>query len=156
MSNFGWTHEDVRAAQERAKANPKPQTPKPKQKTQTESQIQSACVEWFRARFPEFRLNLFSVPNGAMLAGDGKRRAMRWAILEREGAVAGASDLFLSVPSGDYFGFYIEMKRPGQKRTATQVAFQDAQRVVGYAVTVCTSLEAFTEVVQSYFIGETI
>jgi len=28
MSNFGgWTHEDVRAAQERAKANPKPQTP---------------------------------------------------------------------------------------------------------------------------------
>jgi len=154
MSNFtGWTHDDVKAAQ--AKFTPQ-KKPKPKQKAQTESQIQSACVKWFRAKYPKLRLNLFSVPNGAMLAGDGKRRAMRWAILEREGAVAGASDLFLSVPSGDYCGFYIEMKRPGQKRTATQVAFQDAQHAVGYAVTVCTSLEAFIEVTTKYFNGETI
>jgi len=149
----GWTPADVKAAQERAA--PKKQ-PKPKAETQSESQIQCACVKWFRAKYPIFRLNLFSVPNGAMLAGDGKRRAMRWAILEREGAVSGASDLLLSVPSGDYCGFYIEMKRPGQKRTETQVAFQDAQQAVGYATTVCTSLEAFIEVTTKYFNGETI
>ena len=43
---------------------------------------------------------LFAIPNGAKLAGTYLQRAKAWKRLEAEGAVKGAADLLLSVPSG--------------------------------------------------------
>ena len=56
-----------------------------------ESRLQIACVRWFRMQYPQYKLMLFSVPNG------GKRTLMEAIIMKNEGVVAGVSDLILLV-----------------------------------------------------------
>lgn len=83
-----------------------------------ESNIQKSFVTWFRLQFPEYALNLTSVPNGGLR---GKREA---GILKAEGMTAGSADLLLLVPRGGYGALGIEFKTtekssrqsPAQKR----------------------------------------
>lgn len=56
-----------------------------------ESNIQRAFVRWFRLQYPEYALNLTSVPNG------GLRSKTEAAIMKAEGMTAGAADLLLLV-----------------------------------------------------------
>jgi len=70
------------------------------QKKIKESDLQALCVRWFRAKYPKYRRLLFAIPNGANL----KNGYRSWAKLKKEGAVAGAADLLLAVPSGDIPG----------------------------------------------------
>ena len=51
------------------------------------------------------------VPNGAVLAGDARQRAIQMAKMKRMGFKNGVSDCFLAVPKGGFAGLWIEMKR---------------------------------------------
>jgi len=129
-------------------------------KREPEHRLQVACVTWFRLQHPQKRLLLFSVPNGATLApasGPGinhlpvnVRRGMAWKKLEAEGAVAGAPDLFLSIPSGGLCGLYIEMKTPKGRQSDTQKEFEHAAIEQGYGYAMPRSVEEFIRVVKSY------
>jgi len=85
-----------------------------------ESDLQIQCVKWFRYQYPQYRLNLFSVPNG------GHRRIETAIWMQREGQVSGVSDLILMVPNMNHSAFFIEMKIKPNKQSTAQKEFQRA------------------------------
>ena len=109
-----------------------------------ESDIQIACVRWFRYQHPKLARLLFAVPNG------GARNAVTASILKAEGVVAGVADLLLLIPKKGYAYLAIEMKKVGGRVSDSQKAFQQAvERFKGKYV-VCYSLEEFQAVVTEY------
>jgi hypothetical protein len=117
-------------------------------KKNEESILQSQCVRWFRLQYP--KLVLLAIPNGAKLFGDTKQRAMQWNRLESEGAMVGAADLCLFVPSGVYGALFIEMKTPKGKQSENQKTFESKVVAAGYAYAVPKTFEEFTRIVKSY------
>lgn len=109
-----------------------------------ESRIQRSCVTWFRYSYPEFRLNLCSIPNGY------KTSSMQARIAVAEGLTAGAADLFLFVPSGGFHGLAIEMKTEYGRTSKSQDLWRDAVQSAGYKYVVCRSLDDFIDEVSSY------
>lgn len=119
----------------------------------TEHELQANCVRDFRNRYPALKKLLFAIPNGAVLRGSGKARAMQWAKLEREGAVQGAADLFLAVPSGSCPGLFIEMKRGYKERnnqSVEQIAFESAVIEAGYGYALWWSEDMFRDGIARY------
>ncbi len=115
-----------------------------------ESDIQQAFVGWFRSTYPAKWRNLFAIINGAVLRGDTAQRARQWAQLERDGANPGTADLFLSIPSGDYAGLYLETKAAKGTQSAEQKAFERAVTAAGYAYVMYRSPEAGAAIVKKY------
>ena len=120
-------------------------------KKQEEHELQKGCVKWFRLQYPKLQKLLFAIPNGARLAGNNRvERAKEWNKLKAEGAVQGAADLFLSIPSGDLAGLYIEMKTPKGKQSKEQQAFEQAVVQQGYGYAMPKSFFEFERVIKSY------
>lgn len=120
------------------------------QKTIKESDLQALCVRWFRTKYPKFRRLLFSIPNGANL----KNGYRSWAKLKKEGAVAGAADLMLAIPSGDCPGLFIEMKtnRRGSRQTKTQKDFEaDVVQIGGFGYCIARTFDEFESIIKTYF-----
>lgn len=115
-----------------------------------ESDIQQAFVAWFRFHYPAKRRSLFAIINGAVLRGDKAQRARQWAQLEREGANPGTADLFLSIPSGDYAGLYLETKTAKGTQSEDQKEFEAAVTADGYAYVIYRSPEAGAAIVKEY------
>ena len=69
-----------------------------------ESAEQVAFVQWFRMAYPG--VLIFSIPNGAHLAGTIGQRAAQIARLKAEGMTPGVPDI--EVPA---WNLYVEMKR---------------------------------------------
>jgi hypothetical protein len=113
-----------------------------------EHHLQASCVRWFRMQYP--RLLLFAVPNGATLSGDARMRAQQWARLEAEGAIAGAADLFLAVPRGEFAGLFIEMKTPRGKQSDRQKEFEKRAIEAGYGYAVPRTFDQFVAIINQY------
>lgn len=109
-----------------------------------ESELQIVCIEWFRYSYPQYRMLLFSIPNG------GKRSLLTAVRMKREGVVSGVSDLFLSIPRHGYHGFYIEMKYGKNKLSENQEAFFQEARMQGYKCEMINSLDKFIDHVNNY------
>lgn len=122
----------------------------PKKHKTDESILQCQCVAWFRWQYPKLDKLLIAIPNGAMLHGTEKQRAIQANRLQSEGAVWGAADLFLSIPSGDLSGFWIEMKTPKGRQSDRQKAFEIAVTEKGYGYAMPRSFEEFQVIVKSY------
>lgn len=112
----------------------------------SEERIQCECVAWFRANYPTKRMLLFSSLNGLKLAGGAKQGAR----LKRAGMTAGVADLFLSIPSGDLCGLYIEMKTPKGRQQPNQKEFEAEVIKHGYGYCLPRSLEEFKKCVINY------
>lgn len=118
--------------------------------TQTEHALQAACVRWFRLQYPKYKRLLFAIPNGARLYGNKLQRVKQWKKLEKEGAVPGAADLFLSIPSGDLAGLYIEMKTPKGVQSGKQKQFEQDALNAGYGYAMPRSFEEFERIIKNY------
>ena len=70
-----------------------------------ESDLQQACVSWFRWQYPRYAKLLFAVPNG------GQRSAVEAKIMSGEGVMPGVADVLLLLPSNGYHGLCMEFKR---------------------------------------------
>lgn len=88
---------------------------KPVVRIPTEHEEQCAVIQWCDAH--PIAKHIFAIPNGSH-----KSPAMA-AKFKREGLRSGVPDLFLPVPSGEYSGLFIEMKRT--KGSVTSGAQQD-------------------------------
>lgn len=97
---------------------------------------------------------LYAIPNGARVAmGTAKK-------LKAEGLRAGVPDLCLALPSADYHGLYIELKKQRQHydgMAAAARAVSPDQRVwhsrlerCGYRVEVCYGWEEARDVILDY------
>ena len=109
-----------------------------------ESKMQIACVRWFRLQFPQLAKCLISIPNG------GQRGKYEAAIMKAEGIVAGASDLFLFVPSKRYHGLAIEMKTAKGRQSPSQKEWQQVIQTRGYHYIVVRSFEQFVREITAY------
>lgn len=128
----------------------------------SESQSQAAVIQWWALAckgygLPEY--SLFSVPNGAVLAGNAQRRAIQMNNLKRTGLRAGVPDLFLAAPHpvqstmpGEEWlcGLFIEMKKKPNKISAEQADFIYYLRTRGYHVCVCYSADEAIKAISGY------
>ena len=122
-----------------------------------ESEIQQACVAWFRWQYPYYAKLLFAVPNG------GSRSELEAKIMSGEGVTAGVADMLLLVPTARYHGLCLEFKRTaiiykdGKAHTLktyqspAQKEWQKAVEAVGYKYAVVRSLEEFIKLINNYF-----
>ena len=101
---------------------------------QEEHLLQSACVRYFRYRYPRLALCLIAVPNG------GRRDAVTGAKLKAEGVVAG----------GNYHGLCIEMKTPKGRQSEAQRRWQQAVEDMGYKYALVRSTAQFMQEVDGY------
>ena len=99
---------------------------------------------WFRYQYPQLRLNLFAVPNGA--------RRSRWERMEKkhEGMTAGVADLLLLVPNATHHGLAIEMKTKTGRQQPSQKEWQQAAEAQGYRYEVVRSFEEFKNLINEY------
>lgn len=104
-----------------------------------ERNIQIACVNWFRATFPEYLC--FSVPNG------GSRNAIEAHNLKLEGALAGVSDLICVALNKVIF---IELKCERGRQTPKQRQFEAAISRLGFTYALCHSLAEFINIIQDW------
>lgn len=111
---------------------------------QEEHRLQTACVRYFRYRYPQLALCLIAVPNG------GRRDAVTGAKLKAEGVIAGVSDLLLLVPRGNYHGLCIEMKTAAGRQSEAQRRWQREVERQGYRYAIVRSAHEFIAEVGSY------
>lgn len=100
-----------------------------------ESNIQIACVKWFRLQYPKYLC--FSVPNG------GIRTYKNARILNKEGLLAGVSDLIVIIENNVIF---IEIKTDTGIQQQTQKSFQKNVEFLGFKYYICRSFEDFQNV----------
>ena len=109
---------------------------------------QVALMQWFKLQHP--KLIMFSIPNGAHLAGDNRLRAIKMNNMKAEGLIAGVSDLFLMMPTIKYHGLFIEMKVKGGKVSDNQKVFINNAILIGYQSIVCYGFEQAKNAINEY------
>ena len=117
---------------------------------QEERQLQAQFVEWFRYQYPQFVRLLVCIPNGVLLPGNSKQRAIMGRRLKEEGLLPGASDLFLFIPSGELHGMAIELKTRTGTQSDEQKAFEAAMLEQGYGYVMPRSLNECIKAVNMY------
>lgn len=118
-----------------------------KKPSQEESKIQQAVIRFWSAAHQGFKIPeplLFSIPNG------GFRSVITGAIMKREGARRGSSDLFLAVPRRGLHGLFLELKRPDGVLSAEQKTFLSAVAAQGYDARTCYSFDEAVATITSY------
>jgi VRR-NUC domain-containing protein len=119
-------------------------------KEPSESQHQAAVIAWWDVYAKTKQLDpslLFAVPNGSVLAGDARRRAMQMHRLKCTGLRVGCPDLILALPSGAFHGMFIEMKSKEGKVNEDQREYHTLLRRHDYnVVTAFGSDEAITAI----------
>lgn len=133
----------------------------------TESNLQIACVNWFRLQYKEYSKLLIAIPNHAVLSGNAIQRARQWKRLEAEGAVTGAADLLLFKPltkllpataahsilvnTTIYHGCFFELKSATGKQSKEQKEFQKQVEAQYYEYVIIRDIESFIKKVKEYF-----
>ena len=125
---------------------------------------QKAVCDWWRlyARIKglDERL-LFSVPNGAHLAGSSQQRAIKMKMLKATGLRPGVPDLFLAVPKFVpgleispqelmFAGLFLELKRKGGRPQSNQVSYCDLLRRRAYNVVVAQGSAEAIRAIKAY------
>lgn len=87
------------------------------------------------------------VPNGSVLGGDRKRRAMQMNSLKRSGLVVGFPDLIVYGPGK--IG-HIEIKQEGEYATESQLEVEDWLTGWGHLYAVCRSIDDVTETLRKW------
>lgn len=116
-------------------------------KTMSETQEQISLIKWsqqpsVRQQYPELKF-LFHVPNE-------RADKVEAANLKRMGVKPGIPDLMLPVPSGEYHGLFIEMKKIGGWPSADQLWWLEHLKANGYAAFVCYGWQQASEVLMWY------
>ena len=111
---------------------------------QLESDLQIACVRWFKYAYPQFGDLLFAIPNG------GYRHPKTAKRLKQEGIVAGVSDLILLLPNKEYHGLCIEMKYGKGRQSDLQKTWMRQVRGVGYQYELVNSFDKFEALLIDY------
>lgn len=109
-----------------------------------EAQLQSACVRYFRYRYPKYKRLLFHVPNG------GSRNVIEAANLKEQGVVSGVADLILLKPKHNYGSLCIELKIGRNKQTENQIQWARDATEEGNLYRVVTNFDQFKDLVDWY------
>lgn len=117
-----------------------------------EHQIQCACVQWFRMKYP--KEIIFAIPNG------GARYISTAVAMKNEGVMAGIPDLMVLAAKKGYNGLFVEMKKSSVGKSGKLINkghLSDTQKELlpkienkGYKVVVCYSFDDFEKEITDY------
>lgn len=102
-----------------------------------EFNLQRDCFQWTHKMFPEYRKQLFHVPNG------GKRSAIEASRLKQTGTIAGIPDLVFVVQSKTFF---FELKTTTGKASENQKQIHAILSRNGFRVFMIKSFEQFSQI----------
>lgn len=102
--------------------------------------LMAACAQYAWKEVPELKW-FFAVPNGGSRGDSEKSARIQGALMKAEGVKKGVADCLLPVAKHGYHGFFIEMKKPGNKtgQSKEQKEFEVAMMANGYLYAVCDS-----------------
>ena len=117
----------------------------PRKSASSEHALQVACVNLFRAMYPEYAGLLFAIPNG------GYRTPTTARYMKAEGQLAGVPDIFLAVSRNKRHGLWIEMKN-GKAGRVSEAQTEMMKRLweQGYECRIARSMEDFESIVREY------
>jgi hypothetical protein len=120
-----------------------------------EQTLQIQCVQWFDSQYPKLTQLLFHIPNQGVRAAAKKGKNGKWYSPEGQrlklmGLRAGVCDLFLTIPRGEYHGFYLEAKYGTGKLTPEQIKFRNSVEKLGYKWVEFRTIEKFMLEIKSY------
>lgn len=126
-------------------------TPEQVAKSGTEHGHQAALFLWMayqNTKWPNLKL-AFAVPNG------GKRDIKTASMMKAEGVKAGTSDIVIPIARRSFHGFFLEMKKPGErsKESDKQKEFGAGVEAEGYFYAVCEHWEEAANLI-SWYMGE--
>ena len=130
------TYEEMIKISQKVKTRKKP--------SDEEHRIQSACIKWYRLKYPKMHHNLFAVPNG------GRRDRITGAKLKEEGVLAGVADIIFLKSNRFYGALLIEIKTPKGMQSDPQIEWENKISKDGYKYTVCRSVDDFVKVIIDY------
>ena len=111
----------------------------------TEHEIQVACVNYFRLRYPKGLI--YAIPNG------GQRNVIVASKLKAEGVLSGVPDLHIPIAQKGYNGLYIELKNgKSGKVSDNQKTIMEKLQNEGYRCEVCRSFDEFKTIVDNYML----
>jgi len=112
---------------------------------QTEHEIQVACVNYFRIRYPKGLI--YAIPNG------GQRNVIVASKMKAEGVLSGVPDLHIPIAKKGYNGLYVELKNgKAGKVSDNQKTIMEKLQSEGYRCEVCRSFDEFKNVVNDYML----
>ena len=115
----------------------------------TESVEQATLVAWLKRSYPSLRM--FSIPNGAHLAGSIAQRSKQVQKLKLQGMEPGVCDLMLPCARNGYHGLFIEMKRKkGSTTSSEQKEWIQYLSEQGYKAEVCKGWESARDLIIEY------
>lgn len=104
---------------------------------------QVSTIQWYDRTYNDGLL--VAIPNG------GKRHIKTALAMKNEGVSKGFPDLFLPVPTSQYHGLFIEMKRrKGGRVSPEQKQWLEYLQGAGYLAVVCKGFEEAKEVITDY------
>lgn len=117
-------------------------------KVPTEAWEQQQIINWWTTKSKGLNLfenSLFHIPNGTLQASRMKKRGL--------GVRSGVPDIFLALPSGDYHGLWIELKRiKGGVISQEQVEFIIFLKSMHYCAYVCKGHESAQRLITHYLL----
>ena len=113
------------------------------------SRLQAACIKYFRYQYNEYKLLLFSIPNGIPLSNQNVRTKI-YKKLKEEGLQPGVPDLFLAVGNSIYNGMFIEIKSKTDRLRKKQVDMIRELESENYKCIIVRSLDEFIEQINEY------
>ena len=113
------------------------------------SRLQAACIKYFRYQYNEYKLLLFSIPNGIPLSNQNVRTKI-YKKLKEEGLQPGVPDLFLAVGNSIYNGMFIEIKSKTDRLRKKQVDMIRELESENYKCIIVRSVDEFMEQINEY------
>lgn len=112
-----------------------------------EDQEQIWLMDWIATQ-PKIRNYILHIPNQRMCTPGYRRK------LGRMGVKAGVSDLFLALPTTQYHGLWLEMKRrKNSKPSREQILWCNLMRDLGYQAEIAYGWEHAKNIIQSYLMS---
>ena len=123
----------------------KPRAPRQASTEPTEHEHQKNLIHWWGLQSKAWgysRLSLFAIPNSQALVQYATNPAAYINYLRVEGFRDGIPDLMLAIPSGDYHGAFLELKRVGKSVVSDeQHAYQALMTANGYYACIAYGFE---------------
>ena len=126
-----------------------------------ESKLQISCVKWFDLQYPQYKLNLFAIPN------EGARTPQNGARMKAQGRRAGVADMFLAIPKREIkrlnlssgvsadtvvltHGLFIEFKADKGKQSEQQFNFELNVIHQCYLYEIIRDFDSFKNLIEDY------
>lgn len=122
-----------------------------------ESNLQIACVRWFRLQYPSLAMVLFAVPNGGKRTKNLIKTSEGFVVSSREGkrmkdegVTAGVADVLFLYPNQKHNALAIEFKTQTGRQSPAQKAWAEAVKIVGVRYEVVRGFEQFRTLICEY------